>query len=215
MKARSVLIRVFFLILSSLAASAFADGAEYVGVDLGSASYSGLRDITGPFGRYYHTVDTPFVGSSTDHDTAFRLTGGYQFDPYFGLETGYQDLGQVEIKGSVTYPALIPSPTPVDNKVHAHGFIAEAVGRWPIADDWALYGRAGGFFDVVDYEQGIPASSTSDRSIKFTYGVGVTWTVSEPIGVKLGWDRFGNLGAPYTTGQFSVDVLALGLVYTF
>jgi len=216
MKTKNVLVCSCLLVISSLAPSAFADdGSWYLGADLGRASYSGLQDIGGPFFHYYHTVDTPFIGSNTDHDTAYRLTGGYQIDQYFAVEAGYLDLGQAEIKGTVHVAPELSLERPVDDKLKTHGFVADAVGRWPIADGWSVYGRAGEFLSRVTFDQGNPSSSTTASGGKFTYGVGVVWTPSGPIGLKLGWDRFANLGDTGSTGQFSVNLLSVGVVYSF
>ena len=207
-----------YLILSVLCLfplSAFADSGWYLGADLGTASYTGLQDIGGPFGHYYHTVDTPFTGSNTDHDTAYRFTAGYQLDRYFGVEAGYLDLGQVEIKGVVTFPPILPLERVVDDKVKTRGYIVDAIGRYPILDDWSLYARAGDLLSHVTYEQGPANSSTSANGSKFTYGVGIAWKSSTHLAVRLGWDRFSNLGDTNSTGEFTVNLVSLGLVYSF
>lgn len=202
------------LALSAMAPSAFADDDWYIGADLGRATYSGLEGNAGPFGFYFRTGSAPFIGSVTDHGTAIRLEAGYLVGPHFGVEVGYQDLGQASMKGSVTYPAVFPTATPVDNKVMTHGFLAEAVARWPFTEEWAIYAHAGPYLNVVDYEQGTPGSSTTDSAIKLTYGLGVSWTPSG-LGVRVGWDRFPNLGKAYNPGEFSTSLVSVGLVYSF
>lgn len=213
MKVRT--ISACLLVMSSLPASAFADDSGwYLDADLGRASYSGLQDLGGPFGQYYHTVDTPFTGSYTSHHSAYGFTVGYQANRYFGMEAGYLDLGEVEIKGVVTFPPILPLERLVDDTVKVHGFLVDATARYPIAYDWSLYARAGEFLSHVAYEQGPSNSGPTANSTKFTYGAGVVWKATEHIGFRLGWDRFSNLGDMNSTGEFGLNLLSLGVVYS-
>lgn len=216
MKAFRLIAFAFFLALLSLPRIAAADDGWYEDLELGRSNFS-----DNPFALFGLTA-----GYTTDlRDTAWRFAGGYQFDDYFGLEAGYEDLGQAHMSFKAT-----PGIGFFHETVKAHGYPVEAVGTWPLTASWSLYGRAGAFFNHTEDDeiQAVPAGQSvtlrsddaaSLRSTGYTYGVGVAWACSQRFKFRFGFDRydqlvyngaFGNQG-----GHYSVNVLALGVVYSF
>jgi OOP family OmpA-OmpF porin len=72
-----------------------------------------------------------------ERDTAYKVFGGYQFTPNFGLEAGYFDLGQFGLAATTT-----PAGT-LDGQVHVKGFNLDLVGTMPLSDRFSVLGRIG------------------------------------------------------------------------
>ena len=98
---------------------------------------------------------------------AFKFFGGYQFTRHFALELGYNDLGAVKTSNGDTAKLSALELT--------------AVGSWPLANRFAIYGKLGIFNgeSLVDTAP-VPAifpppPSTGWRSgsnTDFTLGIG-------------------------------------------
>ncbi|GFE79292.1 hypothetical protein GCM10011487_12920 [Steroidobacter agaridevorans] len=83
-------------------------------------------------------LDTDFDGFKFDaDDTAFKVFGGYNFNQYFALEASYLDGGNPE----ETVIALPGARGTLD--VGVTGLIASAIGRIPLGEMFAVYGKLG------------------------------------------------------------------------
>ena len=133
-------IRAATLPLAALmiAVAAPAQAQFYVGGMLGRSDASADRQ-----GRDDAFLDLGFLSASTsshDKDTAYRVFAGYQFVPYFGLEAAYTDLGSTRFRTDVDPPGALAGESSVK------GEELTAVGRYPIGEKFAVYGRAGVYF---------------------------------------------------------------------
>jgi OOP family OmpA-OmpF porin len=72
--------------------------------------------------------------SCKDHDTAWKLFGGYQFNQNFGAELGYADMGKAKANGIVSGVAV-----DVNDAVTAWDLVG--VGSWPFG--------LGGRYDIT------------------------------------------------------------------
>lgn len=70
------------------------------------------------------------------HDAAYKVFGGYQFNPYFGMEAGYFNLGEFGFKSTTTTGAL-------DGRIKLDGVNIDLVGTLPVNDQLSLLGRIG------------------------------------------------------------------------
>jgi OOP family OmpA-OmpF porin len=108
-----------------------------------------------------------------DTDTAWKVFGGYRFNPNFGLELGWVDLGKLAGNNAVDY--------------ELKGATLEAVGTIPLADNFDVFAKIGGFSWDSDASGAI---SKSDSGTDTTGGVGVGYHVNDRFGVRLEWERF-------------------------
>lgn len=205
---------------ASLAAQAGNPG-WYVGVDAGQSRFSGL-DANG-------SPTYPSTASQTD--SGYRLSAGYDFNPYLGVEAGYVNLGKVA--GSANLAALpivcLPPtaecslmPSEVSANLKTHAWTLEFVGSFPFGDEWLLFGRAGGVranSELISHESfSNNTTSTSDwTSSDFdgTYGLGLQWSFANDWAARLSWDRYASLGHDLPIGKFDVNLTSLGIVYQF
>ena len=145
------------LALALITGSALAAHAEglYVGGALGSPHYGG---------------DAVNGISSSGGGAAGKLFGGYQFNPNFGLEGGWFDLGHTE---------------DVNGKAKVQGAYFDAVGKFGIAPKWSLTGSAG----VAEGRFRTP-NDVDDNSPALKLGVGVEYAMSPTTSLSLGYDRY-------------------------
>jgi len=155
------LLLIFILPLSQ---QSLADSGWYVG---------------GSLGKTY--VDENIDGVQFTADSmSFRLSGGYEFNDYFGVEASYLDLGTlkdtVDVGGQ-----MIPVATT------ARGYSLAATGRLPISQRFAAKGRIGYLFS--DGETTIDGITEDDSSEKDPFvGVGLTFSPVETVRLSLDVD---------------------------
>jgi OOP family OmpA-OmpF porin len=90
--------------------------------------------------------------------------------------------------------------------VKEDGYFLDAVGTYPLFNNFSVLGRVGVFNGKVD-------SSTygSDRSTNVKFGAGVQYTVTQNIAIRGEWERykFDSFGSPKT------DLYTVGVNYSF
>src|SRR4029453_12634116 len=101
-------------LMAATAAQADTQPGFYAGAGIGSAKVG--DDISG--------VD--------DSDTGFKIFGGYTFTENWGVEVSYFDFGEASVSGGN-----------VSASVGVTGLSASAVGRLPVSDMFAVYGKLG------------------------------------------------------------------------
>jgi OOP family OmpA-OmpF porin len=142
-------------------------------------------------------------GTVDGKDSGYKIFGGYQFNPYFGLELAWVDLGTASYSGSF-------SGLPVTGgTVKTSGFNFSAVGTWPVGAGFALFGKVGAFAwesRQSDVTGGAPFS-TKENGGDVSFGLGASYDFTKNIGIRAEWERFKAVG--------DIDLLSVGLVYKF
>ncbi|MHB8405164.1 MAG: outer membrane protein [Gammaproteobacteria bacterium] len=208
-----------FVILAIIALpiAAIADGdGVYISGDVGQSHFSGVAGQSETLTNNLGSLGTPATGVYRDNDTGFRLGVGYQFDPYWGIEASYVDLGQADINITTTTPNLSS-----DTKLKAHGWVLAGTGTIPISSTWNVFVRLGAVDAHVEREVNssgfeIPtiASNSSSTDWKATYGAGVSWSFAPNWSARLGWDQYRHLGNS-GTGEHNVNLTSIGIAYLF
>ena len=157
-----------------------------------------------------------------DSDTGFGLAGGYQVNPNFAAELAYVDLGDISYSanGTVTDGTdTFDAGVGIDQS--ASGPVFSILGIVPIGERFSVFGRLGITLMSVDADlsvsiDGLSASdsASTDRS-NLVYGIGGEFSFSERFGVRLGWDRYAEVGSEDLAGEVDIDLIALGLRYNF
>ncbi len=202
-------------LLSVAMASAFA-GDWYA---VGSVGQSKAQD-TGKADLDQSLVSMGVTGlrsSMDDNDTGYKLQLGYKFTPSWAVEGGYVDLGK--FRYNATFSGPVAGSASTDAKVN--GWNIAAVGILPINDQFAVFGKLGAVDAKVETSAtatgaGTSASgSVSATKWKANYGLGATFSLSKTIGFRAELERFEKLGESGKTGESSVDLLSVGVVFTF
>ena len=217
------------LLLSSLAASSvsFAESSNfYVEGSWGQTTYDVEDDLDRDFRNAFRDefgVEWNNPVDMDESDNTFGLTAGYQFNPYFGVELSYIDLG--EISGHLNLDELIPGGFGIstDSNIEASASTLNAgvVGFLPLSPKFTLLGKVGLSFweaetkysyEVVDDFTGFvfeeEQGKTDEDGTDLYYGIGARYNINEQMYV----------GTDYTVfdlDETSVDRLAVNVGFKF
>jgi OOP family OmpA-OmpF porin len=148
------------------------EGGVYVGAGIGSMG-----------------VD---VGGFSGDDFAYKVFGGWMFNPYIGAELEYLDGGTAEDRGV---------------EIDVSGFNASLKGAYPFTDQFSVFAKVGMLFwdaDVSSFEV-----NGSDDGEDFSWGVGLGFDFSDNLGVTLEYQGF------EIEDTDTVDLISAGLVWRF
>lgn len=174
---------VLAAVLAAIAGTASAQG--YVGAVTGLTSYG---------------VDCAGTTRCDKNDTGYKVYGGYQIDPNWGVEVGYTDFG----KTSATVGAL-------DLQVKAKAVSLVGVLRGQFSTDWSGVVRLG-IASVKSTLSAAGLGSNSESNVKAYAGIGVEYALTKDFKITASGD-FTDIEVEDQTG--GVKMLSLGLQYGF
>lgn len=194
---RNVLVGL--ALASGTVSLAFAQSGVYLGASIGQSMFSdSCKD----------EADV-VLSSCDDKDTGFKVFGGYMFNPNFGVEFGYVNLGEVAASGTFL-------GTPFTAAIETTGFTAHAVGALPLNEQFSLLGKLG--LIRWDADAGVSAGgvsgSVSEDGTDFALALGAQYNISRSVGVRAEWDFYKDLGNN-ETGEDDVQLLSVGIVFSF
>ena len=162
--------------------AALADGGWFVSAGVGSAELS--EDFDG------FSLDT--------NSTAWRLTGGYQFNDYLALEGGYQNFGRFD-------QDFVIAGEPVAVSLKADGFTLGGRANLPIGDRFGLFARAGAYFWDGDGDlNGVSVANPEDTNLYI--GLGLRFEVGERWSITGDGSRYELEDATSTVFSLGIDV---------
>lgn len=196
-------LSILMLVAAPLAAGTQVHAQTTTG---GSGFYGGVGA-----GRTDTDIGTAGIAGSTDkHDNAWKLFGGYQFNPNIAVEAGYVDLGKASIAGT---RGGAPASASLDAKV----WQASAVGSLPLGQNFALTGKLGLAYadtDTSGIVGGAPFGG-SDSKTAPTYGLGLRYDVNRTFSVRGEWERFRLGSAAGLGGRNDSDLYSVNAVFKF
>ena len=204
----------FLLALAAVSASSLASAQWY-----GAASYgAGNTSIS--------TSDLAVAGatassiSRNENDVGYKLQAGYQFNPNFGLEGGYVNLGKFNATRNVTAPAV----GSVRGDAKVDGWNLMAVGFLPLMNDFSLLGKLGTIYSTTKIDltttgavvlaPGVPPSR-SKSEYNLAYGLGLQYSINRSISVRGEWESFTDLRASDTSDKSTVNLYSVDLIFKF
>lgn len=138
--------------------------------------------------------------SCDDNSTAGQIYLGGYFNPMFGAEIGYQDLGSMDRAGGRT---------------SAKGLNFSLVGRAPMTDNFSLYGKLGATYGRTHVSAlpgtGVASGSESGWGPAFAVGVNYDLTTNWSAVLELQRQRFDFAG----NNRGYVNATNIGLKYRF
>ncbi len=220
------------LLLAGSAGSARAvDGGFYLGAGYGRADYADglagqLRSAYA--GRSDYAVESAAL---TDrNDQAWKLTLGYRFLPWLGVELSYADAGEAaSTYVLVPKPLLNSGPVSARGRYELEGTSLALVGEWPLGPAFAVSLRAGVVDSQLRYREvsravngdTFPFRGPNDRNTGALAGLGLAWRLAPQWDLRLDWDRWFDVGTRFdvqddTNGRFGhVDRYTVNLLYRF
>lgn len=187
--------------------SAPASAQWYAGLGVGSGKTSGINGTTA-----VGAVNVTTTGDASR--TSWKLLGGYQFTPNWGLEAQYAGLGN----RTITATAGAATGT---GSASANQWSLAGTGTMPISNGFSLMGKLGfsrnqingGNFCAGATCGNLGSSSRTD----LLAGVGVGYSFNKNISLRAEYENFGkftsNGGA--NGGAIKADNWAISLLYSF
>jgi len=151
-------------------------------------------------------------------DTSYKLYGGYQFTPNWGIEMGYNDLGN-KYSGKITVAGLsATTPAKADN------WYVAATGTLPLGNGFSLLGKLG----VVRNHTasgttcvaGNCVSGSSDNRSQLLAGIGAQYSFTSNLAARLEYEDYGRASSDDvwgtgTSGAARANSWSLSLKYAF
>jgi OOP family OmpA-OmpF porin len=173
----------------------------------------------------FDLIGLPVVDATStldDSDTAFGFAGGFQVNQNFAAELAYVDLGDISYSanGTVTDGVdTFDAGLGIDQSTS--GPVFSLLGIVPIGERFSVFGRVGLALMSVDGDVSVTIdgvtetdSVSTDRS-NLMYGIGGEFSFNRRFGVRLGWDRYADVGSEDQTGEVDIDLISLGLRFNF
>jgi OOP family OmpA-OmpF porin len=215
-------------VISALYATAAAaqDQNFYAGAGIGSSNADvatiSRQDV---LGIGFNSLSS-FQSGVNKSDTAWKVYGGYRFNPHIAAEVFYSDLGKFSRNASGS-GATTSSPTTdfsVKSSLTMTGFGAAALLGMPLSAQWQLFAKPGLLYwnakDATTATVSInntntaQSGSTEKTGTSPSFGLGTAYAFTDKLGARLEWDEYFDIGDKNTTGQSNVNVFALSLQYT-
>ncbi|HSH89814.1 MAG TPA: outer membrane beta-barrel protein [Ramlibacter sp.] len=200
-------------VFASPLANAQSAGGWYAGGSVGksAATIDDVRIRSGLLGQGLGTASIV----DDDRDTGYKLFGGYQLTPHFGVEAGFFSLGHFGYAATT-----IPAGT-LNGDIRVRGLNLDLVGTLPLTGRLSAIGRVGVIsarasdnFSATGAAR-IPYASAnpSQRSTGYKAGLGLAYDITDSWSVRAEAERYKIKDAVGNNGH--VDLVSLGLVYRF
>lgn len=196
----------------TLAPASAAEPGWYLGGNVGQSqsTIDDQRIIDGLRNSGFATTGI----NDDDRDLGYKLFGGYQFNSYFALESGYFDLGKF------AFTATTQPPGTLHGTIRVRGIdLLDLVGTLPITRRFSVFGRAGAIYTQTRDEFNGSGSvhvitpSAKKYAINYKFGVGLEYDITPALGLRAEAERYRVNDAVGHNGD--VDLFSGGLLYRF
>lgn len=187
-----------------------ADKGWYGGISVGRSI-----DHTGGAGINSALANQGVGAASTldKRDWTGSLFAGYRVNPAFSVEGGVTRLGRFDYRAT----SSAPTAGTISGRHSAEGVELDAVGTWPIANRWSVFGKAGLFHGRTRLEAsgtGVAVSERRDWNTSPLLGVGASYAINRNWDARVEWDRYFRVGDS-STGRGDIDRYVVGVTYRF
>ena len=211
--ARKLSLTALALLGAVSSTCAMADDAPgwYVGGNVGrtQADFDNERITNTLAGQGFRVTST----TERDHDTGYKIFGGYQLSRNFALEAGYFDLGKLNY-GFTTLPA-----GSFNSETRVRGLNLDLVGILPLSDRFSVFGRVGAnyaqtkssFSRTPNLALNNFDSRNKDTHVKV--GLGLQYAITPALSIRGELERY-RISDPIRNKGY-IDMASVGLVYRF
>jgi OOP family OmpA-OmpF porin len=184
----------------------------YVGGSIGQSKVKFDDNIAAVGGATASSV------TKEETDTGYKLYAGHRFSRNVAVEGGWVDFGKFSARRTVTAPGA--ATLNYDAKIS--GWNIDAVGIWPLANQFAIFGRLGGLYSTLKTTRtgtnvAIAPESVSPKKseLNLHWGLGASYDFSRTIAVRAEYEQAQKVGDQATTGEGDVRLMSLGVVVKF
>lgn len=197
---------IFALVASAAALSGSAAFAQSNTQDAAGTGYIGA----GVVGSRYDFDNVGSGALSGDNKSgskaAGKVYGGYNIDSTWAVEAGYTDFG----KRSYNYTR---GGAAGGINTDAHSYYVAGKGTWPVAQDFALFGKLGVARNHNEVNTtGIATAYGSENKTALYASVGGEYAINKNVKVSLEYENYGK--ADIDTGR-KAGAITAGLRYNF
>jgi OOP family OmpA-OmpF porin len=193
-----------------VAAPASAQWYAGVGVGQGQAKMGTVSASSGTF-----TASTQSTDSS---QTSWKLYGGYQFTPNWGIEAQYVNLGNYNYNIVTNVPGVSGT-----GSYKANSFGVAGTGTLPLSSDFYLFGKLGVAFNNVKGGNTCLSSGTlsvcqnsgNGNKSDLLAGIGIGYNFNKNIGVRVEYEDMGKLSKVDNGSSIKGNNWAVSLKYSF
>lgn len=184
------------------AVPAFAQG--YIGFGVGSSRATG-GDGT--------TAGTTITGSNSSK-SSYKIYGGFQFTPNWGVEAQYTDLGN---RSFVLSNPLVAAGAPGSGSTRANQFSIAGTGTLPLSSSFSLIGKLGVTANRTSSSASAGFVVNSQNRTDAIIGVGVQYAITPALKVRLEYEDFGKFSnnSAVAGGNVRGNNTSLNLQYSF
>lgn len=178
---------------------------------------------------------TKHIGNAWDYsssnrtDTAYKIAVGLKINPHIAIEGQYIDLGKSKYKSGNYYMGTLDETGKAS--IDSYGLGMNLVGAYPVGD-FSLFAKVGYHLMRTKYSQRVveygnptysESQSSSSRKLIPSFGVGVSYAMTNHLAVLIEHERFNGLGRGSKVNHFGdkysvkhdVDFTSIGLRYHF
>lgn len=145
--------------------------------------------IAGPAAAEMYVGIGAGASKTNTNENSWKLFGGYQFNPTWGAELAYTDLGSYR-------------------SADIEAWSLAGTATLPLAERWALIGKLGATSNRPHFAG---SSNHSDLLV----GLGVGYSLTKNVGVRLEYEDFGKLSKNGIGNDSKGSNLGLSLKYGF
>jgi len=198
-------------LLTGAVFSSTASAQFYLGAGAGESHISGADGSTVVAG-------VPATGTGGNKwQGMWKLYGGYQFTPNWGVEGQYSDLGRR------TYNVQLGAPINLGGsaKFKTDEWGLAATGTLPLSNGFSLLGKLGATRNHVGGGNltiaGIPFATGGSNKTSLLAGIGAGYDINKNFGVRLEYENYGKISSNGFLGNSSVkaDSVSISLKYSF
>jgi hypothetical protein len=190
-------------LLSAVSVSHASEGI-YLGFNLGQASYDVSQSDAAA------ALDDGSLTSLSidDTDSSYRWTIGYQLHPYFSLEGGYLDLGDITVNATSNGSGSLYVAGPVNSRMGVDGLFFDVKGLLPLNEQVSLYGKFGLLkWDGEVTLSNVDGSVNEDGDDTF-FGIGGSFNIYDTLAFNVDYTF-------YKLDDLDVDVFSVGIQFGY
>ena len=204
-------LRLALLALSLATLSSAASAQLYVGGGVGTSKSTGLSGTTAV------TATTNVTVTGDNNKTSWKLYGGYQFTPTWGLEAQYSNLGNRS--ASFAFSGAVVGTGALSAR--AQQFSLAATGTLPISNNFYLMGKLGASRNSIGTVSasagGATITSNGSNKTDLLAGVGVGYNFNKNWGARVEYENFGKFSSNggINGNAIKADNLSISVKYAF
>jgi len=216
---------IFLLTMISAAYAGIAtaqDQSFYAGLGIGRSSADVTEISRQDILDSGFTSLNSFQNGSSKSDTAWKLYGGYRFNPNIAAEFFYANLGKFSRDASGNGATASSSSVNfnLNSELKITGFGVAALVGAPLSEQWNVFAKPGLlYWDAKRTSTTTAAGASLSGSVSKSgtspsFGVGTSYAFTDKLSARLEWERYFEVGDKNTTDKSDVNLFALSVQFT-